>query len=166
MFKVKSSKEYVDEMEKVTEEKLLEERKRADDNWDKYIRQVAENRNFKKRMDKEMESFKAFANESIIKDLLVVSDNLWLAWEAADKEEPSQGLLLILKEMHKVFGKYGVRPIEAVGEDFDPQKMESVDTMESDGPPNKVVMVLQEGYTLHSRLLRPAKVIISKERTQ
>ena len=147
--------------EKDYESLYLSEKERADGNWDKYIRQVAENQNFKKRMDKEMKKYRLFANESIVKELLIVSDNLSMVLEADTGE--SIGVELTLKELHKTFFRNGVSPIKAFGELFDSNLMESVDTMEN-GPfkDGHVVIVLQEGYTLHGRLLRPAKVVICK----
>ncbi|MDM8526396.1 nucleotide exchange factor GrpE [Desulfococcaceae bacterium HSG8] len=135
---------------------------------DRLLRVSAEFENYKKRSAREMESFKKFANESIIKELLPVVDNLERAIDSSANLKDAdngiaEGVNMTLKEILKVFEKFGIKPIESIGEAFDPSLHEAVMQEESDEyPGNSVLRELQRGYTIHDRLLRPAMVIVSK----
>lgn len=136
--------------------------------YDKYLRVSAEFENFKKRMARETNEFKKYANESLISQLLPVIDNLERAIASAkDVSENSESLIegieLTLNEILKVFAKYHVEPVESVGLPFDPnfhQAMLQEETEEY--PDNTIIQEMQKGYTIHNRLLRPAMVVVSK----
>jgi molecular chaperone GrpE len=139
----------------------------AKSNHDRFLRQVAELENFKKRMAREREEAIRFANEALIKELLPVVDNLERAVAHAvgggDGKPLVEGVEMVLRGFLDVLGKYGVSPLEAVGQTFDPSRHEAMAQVESDSQaPNTIVAEHQRGYLLHQRLLRPALVTVSK----
>lgn len=137
-------------------------------NWDLYLRERAELENFRKRMQREKEDLVRFANENLLREILSVVDNLERAIEHARKnEETVQGLLegveMTLSQCQKLLEKFGVTPVAAVGEPFDPTWHEAMGQLESaEHPANTVLQEMQKGYVLNDRLLRPALVLISK----
>jgi molecular chaperone GrpE len=150
-------------------ERQLEEKTReAAENFDKWLRSVAELENFKKRAQKEKADLLKFSNESLLKALLPVLDNLERAvthgHQAGEKSPLLEGVEITLKQFLSTLEKFGVRPISAAGEVFDPEKHEAVMQQEAEGEPNRVVSELEKGYFYQDRLLRPSKVIVSKAR--
>ncbi len=154
-------------VEALTEKKLAIE-KEAHENYDRFLRVSAEFENYKKRTDREMGEFRKYANETFIKEMLPVVDNLQRAIASAkEKGEKNNGLVegvqLTLKDMLKVFDKFRVKPIEALGEIFDPTYHQAVQQEETENhTDNTVIRELQTGYTIHDRLLRPSMVIVAK----
>lgn len=150
------------------EDALEAAKKEAGDYYDRLLRLSAEFENYKKRASRELSDFRKFANETIIKDLLGVIDNLERALTSAVDQEGSAGSIaegvdLTLKEILKILEKNGVTVIAAEGETFDPTFHQAVMQQETpDQPPNTVVQELQKGYLLHNRLLRPSMVAVSK----
>jgi molecular chaperone GrpE len=143
---------------------------------DRYLRALAELDNYKKRAVKEKEGIRKFANESLIKQILTVVDNLERAIDhskTADNQDTKkdvdqivEGVELTLKEILKILEKSGVCPIESIGKDFDPNFHEAVMQEETaEKSANIVLRELQKGYLMHERLLRPAMVIVSKPGT-
>ena len=135
---------------------------------DKMLRLAAEFENYKKRSEREMAEFRKFANESLVKDFLPVLDNLWRAMESAKAGDGSvqqllEGVSLTYGDMHKVLEKYGVTPIEALGQPFDPAFHQALmmETSE-DHPDNTVVKEMQKGYLMKERLIRPSMVVVSQ----
>lgn len=158
-----------EEVDELAGEDPLEAAKReAGDYYDRLLRLSAEFENYKKRASRELSDFRKFANETIIKDLLGVIDNLERALTSAVDQEGSAGSIaegvdLTLKEILKILEKNGVTVIAAEGENFDPTFHQAVMQQEApDQPPNTVVQELQKGYLLHNRLLRPSMVAVSK----
>lgn len=150
------------------ETKLEAKEKEAAETYDRFLRASAEFDNFKKRSSREMEEFRKFANQSLIKEMLSVVDNLELAMnstnghKAIDKDL-LQGLEMTHKEILKVFEKFNVKPIDAKDQPFDPAFHEAVMQEEtSDSPKNTVINELQRGYMIHDRLLRPSMVVVAK----
>jgi molecular chaperone GrpE len=150
------------------EAKLEAKEKEAVETYDRLLRASAEFDNYKKRSSREMEEFRKFANQSLIKEMLSVVDNLELAMnstnghKAIDKDL-LQGLEMTHKEILKVFEKFNVKPIDAKGQPFDPTFHEAVMQEETnDSPKNTVVNELQRGYMIHDRLLRPSMVVVAK----
>ena len=139
----------------------------AKENYDKYLRVCAEFDNYKKRAAREIGEFRKYANETLLKDLLTVIDNLERAMDSTgdNKDADScvvEGVEMTLKEIRKVVERYGVTPIEALGELFDPNFHQAMMQEESDAyPENTVLKELQKGYLLHDRLLRPSMVVVS-----
>ena len=140
------------------------------ENYDRMLRVSAEFENYKKRTSRELEEFRKFANQSLIKELLSVVDNLELAMNSTNGHQTIdqgllQGLEMTHKEILKVFEKFNVKPIEAKGQVFDPTFHEAVMQEETDEvDPNTVVNELQKGYLIHNRLLRPSMVVVARSR--
>lgn len=137
---------------------------------DKYLRLYAEFENYKRMVQREREELINFANEKLIKDLLPVLDNLELALKHASGEDSSkwvesmrQGVENTLKEFFRILEKYGVRPIDSLGQPFDPQVHHAVTTVETvDREENIVVEELRRGYYYRDKLLREPLVAVSK----
>jgi len=135
---------------------------------EQYLRTRAEMDNFRRRMQREKEELGKFANESILREILPVIDNLERAvCHARENEADSSSLLdgveMTLSQFQKVLEKFNVTPVDAHGKPFDPACHEAMGQQESaECEPNTVVQVLQAGYMLNDRLLRPALVMVSK----
>ena len=134
---------------------------------DQYLRTLADMDNLRKRTQREKEELAKFANENILRDVLPVLDNLERAVEHAEQAHSSEGLLvgvqMTLTQFYQVLKKFGVDPVESIGQPFDPalhQAMGQVET--ADCPSNSVAQEMQKGYVLNERLLRPAMVMIAK----
>ena len=138
---------------------------------ERYLRLAAEYDNFRKRNLRERQDLLNYANESIVKDLLPVVDNLERAVihgrkeeQRADSENLLQGVELTHRSLIQILGRFGVVEIEAAGKPFDPQVHEAVRrVVTSDHAPGTVVEVHQKGYRLKDRLLRPAMVAVAGE---
>jgi molecular chaperone GrpE len=148
-------------------EKLDAKEKEAKEHYERYLRQVAEVDNFKKRINREKEDAIRYANENLIKDILPVMDNLERAIAHAqgggNGKPLVEGVEMVLRGLLDVFGKHGVVQVPAVGEVFDPGKHEAIAQVESSQyEPNTVVDEHHRGYLLRDRLLRPALVTIAK----
>lgn len=139
----------------------------AKNNYDRFLRQVAEFENLKRRSARDREDVSRFANEALIKDLLPIVDNLERAVAHAsgggNGKPIVEGVEMVLKGLLDVLAKHGVTQISAIGQGFDPAKHEAIAQVESDThEPNTVVEELHKGYALHERLLRPALVSVAK----
>ena len=153
---------------KALEAKFEAKEKEAEENYDRLLRLSAEFENYKKRSSREIEEFRKFANQSLIKEMLSVVDNLELAMnstnghKAIDKDL-LQGLEMTHREILKVFEKFNVKPIDAKGQPFDPTFHEAVMQEETnDYAKNTVINEMQRGYMIHDRLLRPSMVVVAK----
>ena len=157
---------------KELEAKLEAKEKEAEETYDRFLRVSAEFDNYKKRSSREMMEFRKFANQSLIKEMLSVVDNLELAMNSTSGQKAIdkdllQGLEMTHKEILKVFEKFNVKPIVASGQPFDPTFHEAVMQEETnDSPKNTVVNELQRGYMIHDRLLRPSMVVVAKPREE
>lgn len=135
---------------------------------DRYLRLAADFENFRKRALKDREEAHHFGHQNLVKDLLPSVDNLERAVDHARKGgEASTGLLegveLVLREIHAVLARHGVTPIDALGQPFDPALHEAMAQVpDGSKPPNTVVEVFQRGHQLRGRLLRPARVVVSR----
>lgn len=159
-------KDIAAELEQLRQQMEAKERE-AREHYDRFLRQVAELENFKKRMAREKGEAIRYANENIIKDLLPVLDNLERAVDHAKGEGNGKSLLEGVEMVFKVFldvlNKYGVTQISAKGESFDPERHEAIAQVESEEhEPNTVVEEHHKGYYLLDRLLRPALVSVAK----
>ena len=138
---------------------------------DRVLRLSAEFENFQKRKQRESDEFKKFANETIFRQFLTVVDNLeraiFSSKENSDKKVLIEGVELTHKEIIKLFETFNVKPVEAENQTFDPNFHQAVTQEETDKvPENTVTKVLQKGYLLHDRLIRPAMVIVSKNKNK
>jgi molecular chaperone GrpE len=130
---------------------------------DRYLRTLADFENYRKRAEREKDEFRRFALNNLIRDLLPVLDNFDRALEHAEGgDDFHKGVLMIYKQLWDVLEKAGIKPIEEVGVRFDPNIHEAVIGEEDPTvPANTVIALLQKGYFLHDRLLRPALVKVA-----
>jgi molecular chaperone GrpE len=156
---------------KELESRLEAKEEEAKETYDRLLRVSADYENYKKRSAREMEEFRKYANQSLLKEMLSVVDNLELAINSSNDEKKAdkhliEGLNLTLNEILRVFEKFNVKPIEAQGRAFDPAFHEAVMREETDDfPENTVVSEFQKGYLIHDRLLRPAMVVVAVPKT-
>lgn len=143
----------------------------AKETYDRLLRVSADFENYKKRSAREIEEFRKYANQTLLKEMLSVVDSLELAINSSNHRKKTdktliEGLNLTLNEILRVFEKFDVRPIAAQGQTFDPAFHEAVMREETDDfPANTVVSEFQKGYLIHDRLLRPAMVVVAAPKT-
>jgi molecular chaperone GrpE len=149
---------------------LLEDaRAKADQAHDQLLRTRAEMENMSRRQAKELENAHKFALENFVKELLQVRDSLELGHAAAQEPDADVGKLregtgLTLKLLGDVMGKFGVERVHPEGEPFNPELHQAMSMQpRADLPPNTVTTVIQSGYTLNGRLVRPALVMVSSQ---
>lgn len=139
---------------------------RAKGHWEQYLRAVAELDNVRKRAQREIESANRYGLEKFAAELLPVRDSLELALQnaaGADPESVRKGLEATLQLLTRALEKIGVTAISPEGDPFDPQRHEAMLAQASDrAEPNSVLKVLQTGYELNGRVLRPARVIVAR----
>lgn len=148
-------------------QKLQDKENEAAENYDKYLRAVAELENYKKRAVRDRADSLKFGQENLIKDILPLMDSLERAMEHAcksnDFEAFKEGLQLLQNQLSGCLGRQGVEPIEAAGRDFDPNVHDAVlQVQSSDHRHNQVVQEFEKGYLLNGRLLRPSKVSVCR----
>jgi molecular chaperone GrpE len=150
----------------VLKAQLEEKTKGAEENYDRFLRAQADLENYKKRVEREKNNLVKYGNEDLIKAILPVIDNLERALNHSAEENLGgflEGIRITIDQFHKVLEKFGVTPIPAVGEPFDPSKHEAMMQVEStDHEPNTIVSEHQRGYLLNDRLLRPAMVSVAR----
>lgn len=135
---------------------------------DEALRTMAEAHNMRRRSEAEVDKARKFALEKFAGDLLAVADNLERAVEAADSNDEAvkpllEGVELTRKSLVETLAKHQVVQLDPVGEPFDPQFHQAMSMVENpDVEPNTVIVVMQKGYTINDRLLRPAMVMVSK----
>lgn len=139
------------------------------DSKDRALRQQAEFENFRRRSLKERAESHQFGHQNLVKDLLPTVDNLERALEHAEGSQDGniegllQGVGLVLRELLGALRKHNVEPVEAADRIFDPREHEAVGQIpDASLPPNSVAHVLQKGYRLHDRMLRPARVMVTR----
>ena len=138
---------------------------------DQQLRALADVENMRRRTQREREEALKYGAVSLARDLLAVADNLNRALAAAQSEADNnansslvEGIAMVAKDLDAALEKHHVKPVPGIGEPFDPNVHQAVVELESaDVPPGHVVQVMQSGYTLHDRLLRPAMVAVSKQ---
>lgn len=139
---------------------------KADENWNRYLRAAAELENVRKRAARDVEHAHRFALERFSKELLAVKDSLemGLAVENVDADGLREGSEATLKILATTLERFGIDEIDPAGEPFDPEFHEAM-TMQAapDAEPGSVLTVVQKGYTLNGRLLRPAMVVVAAE---
>jgi molecular chaperone GrpE len=159
--------EAVDPLTKLNNE-IEAARAEASNNWDLYLRERADLENARKRHQRDKEDALRFANDRLLKEMIPVLDNLERAVEHAGqandaKEGLLEGVNMTINQFRKALEDFGVKPIIAVGEGFDPNLHQAMGQIESaEQAPNTVVTEFQKGYLLHDRLLRPSLVILAK----
>jgi len=158
------AEEKMEELKKALERKTRE----AEAEHDKYLRLYAEFDNYRKRIQRDLVDFRKYANEQFALELLTVVDHLGLALKhAAEGGDTVQGLRegveLVYKQLRDVLEKFGIKAFQAEGHPFDPSRHDAMmQAVTDEFPQNTVVQVMQEGYLYHDKVLRHAKVSVSK----
>ena len=135
---------------------------------DQVMRAQAEVQNTRRRAEQDVDRARKYALERFCGELLPVVDNLERALESASGDDEqlrpiAEGVELTLKSFLNALGKFNIEPVDPAGEPFDPQYHQAMSSVENpDVEPNTVVAVMQKGYTLNGRLVRPAMVMVSK----
>lgn len=161
---VQASAQYVAELE----QKLEQATQAASDEKDRALRAVAEMENIRRRSAIDVEKAHKFALEKFASELLPVLDNLERTLQLADRENDAmktlvEGVELTLKSMVNSVSKFGIESIDPQGQLFDPNQHQAMSMVENaDVPANTVLAVMQKGYQLHGRVIRPAMVMVSK----
>ena len=146
-------------------EHLLKEAEiKAAEHHDAWIRAKAETENIRKRAQTDVANAHKYAIENFSAELLTVMDSLEaaLAVDNANVENFKNGMELTQKQLINVFDKFSIKTIDPKGEKFDPHQHQAMCTVDSELAPNTVVQVMQKGYKLHERVIRPALVSVSK----
>ncbi len=140
---------------------------RAEENWERYLRTAAELENVRKRAARDVENAHKFALERFGKELLAVRDTLEMGLAAADNasvESLIEGKDATHKLLTTILNQFGIEEVDPAGEPFDPELHEAISMQPSDDvEPGSVAKVVQKGYTLNGRLLRPAMVIVAAD---
>ena len=148
---------------------LVQKAQEAAEANEKYLRTYADFENYRKRVQRDMTEFRKYANEQLSLELLSVVDHLGLALKHAGEPGDSvmglqEGVELVHKQFRDVLEKFGVKTFAAAGEPFDPARHDALMQVETDDmPENTVVAVLQDGYLYYDKVLRHAKVSVSKK---
>ncbi|MGB0720924.1 MAG: nucleotide exchange factor GrpE [Gammaproteobacteria bacterium] len=152
------------------EEQLAAAEAKAAEHWDAFVRAQAEMENLRRRAQRDVENAHKFAVEKFTKELLAVKDSLEMGLNAAneggeaDMAKLIEGTELTLKMLGQAFEKHGIAEVNPMGEKFNPELHEAMAMQPSaEHEPNTVITVIQKGYTLNDRLVRPAMVMVSKE---
>ena len=146
------------------EELLREAELKAAEHHDAWLRAKAEAENIRKRAQEDIAKAHRFGIERFASELLAVKDSLeaTLAAENATFEALRSGVELTLRQLEGVFERQAIREINPVGQKFDPHWHQAISMLPSDKEPNTVINVLQKGYALHDRVIRPALVTVAK----
>ena len=146
------------------EEQLKKAEAAAGEHREAWLRAKAEADNIRKRAQVEITNAHKFAVENFTAELIAVKDSLEaaLAAENATVESMKSGVELTLRQLKNVFEKFNVTEVNPAGQKFDPHRHQAIGTVESGAEPNTVVQVLQKGYLLHDRVIRPALVMVAK----
>ena len=148
--------------------KLKAEAELAKEHWDKLLRLQADFENTRKRLERDKQDFVKFANEGLISELLNVLDDLERTVELAQSKHQDlsaflKGVEMILAHLYETLKDYGVKPIESEGKIFDPHYHEALMQVEDkDKPEHTIIEELQKGYLLNDKVIRTAKVKVSK----
>jgi molecular chaperone GrpE len=146
------------------DERLQEAERKAQEHYEAWMYAKAEGENIRRRAMDDIDKARKFAIEKFSGELLAVMDSLQAATsvENATLESYRDGVELTLKQLSSVFEKFNLFEINPLGEKFDPNWHQAISAIDSDAEPNTVVSVLQKGYRLNERVLRPALVMVAK----
>jgi molecular chaperone GrpE len=161
-----STEHAVDSMPSLEDQLQIAEQKAAESH-DAWLRAKAEGENIRRRAQEDIAKAGKFAVEKFAGELIAVKDSLEAAL-ASDKqtaEDLKAGVELTLKQLTAAFEKSALLEINPLEEKFDPHRHQAISQVEADGEPNRVINVLQKGYALHERVIRPALVIVSKAKS-
>ena len=149
------------------EESLRQAELQAEEHHDAWLRAKAETENARRRAVEDIEKARKFALEKFSGDLVAVKDSLEAALATggnASIESLLSGVELTLKQLVGVFEKHGIAEVNPLGAKFDPNAHQAIGLVDGEGEPNSVAQVLQKGYLLNERVLRPALVMVTKPR--
>jgi molecular chaperone GrpE len=146
------------------EDRLKDAERKAQEHYDAWMYAKAEGENIRRRAAEDVSKAQKFAVERFSGEMLAVMDSLQagLAVQTENVESFKNGMELTLKQLSSVFEKFNIKEINPVGEKLDPHKHQAIGMVESEQPANTVVSVMQKGYSLNERVLRPALVTVSK----
>jgi molecular chaperone GrpE len=146
------------------EEMLREAERKSQEHYDAWMYAKAESENIRRRAAEDVNKAQKFAVERFSGEMLAVMDSLQagLSVETENVESFKSGMELTLKQLASVFEKFNIAEVNPIGEKLDPHKHQAIGMLDSDQPANTVVSVMQKGYTLNKRVLRPALVMVSK----
>ncbi len=159
--KLQSPEKNADSLEK----QLEDAQAKATENWDSYLRAKAEMDNLRRRNSKDVENAHKYGIEKFVTELLPVLDSMGmgLATEDASAESLREGMTLTMSMLDKMMEKLGIEEIDPINEKFNAEKHQAMTMQPSaDVEPNTVIAVMQKGYLLNERLIRPAMVMVSK----
>ena len=165
---VNTESENIEDSEKeLSEIEILQ--KKHDENYDALLRATAEIENIKKRSQKEVENAYKYSTESILQEIIPIYDSLSLSCNLSDekitKEQLDQGNKLLLSMFQKIFEKNNIEEINPQGESFNPEFHQAISTIENNNEENdKITEVVQKGYLLNNRVIKPALVIVIKNK--
>tara|TARA_B100001173_G_C15743720_1_gene443859 strand:- start:125 stop:673 length:549 start_codon:yes stop_codon:yes gene_type:complete len=165
---VNTKSENIEDSEKeLSEIEILQ--KKHDENYDALLRATAEIENIKKRSQKEVENAYKYSTESILQEIIPIYDSLSLSCNLSDekttKEQLDQGNKLLLSMFQKIFEKNNIEEINPQGESFNPEFHQAISTIENNNEENdKITEVVQKGYLLNDRVIKPALVIVIKNK--
>lgn len=151
---------------------LIEAEAKATAARDAQLRAAAEAENTRRRLERDADATRKYASEKLLSDLLAITDSLELGIKASESPEAqvkalAEGMQLTYRQLMAFMEKNGVRAVDPVGEAFNPDAHQAMTMVESaDVAPNHVMAVMQKGYKLHERLLRPAMVVVAKAPAQ
>ena len=161
------SEDIQDSEKELSEIEILQ--KKHDENYDALLRATAEIENIKKRSQKEVENAYKYSTESILQEIIPIYDSLSLSCSLSDekitKEQLDQGNKLLLSMFQKIFEKNNIEEINPEGESFNPEFHQAISTIENNNEENdKITEVVQKGYLLNNRVIKPALVIVIKNK--
>jgi molecular chaperone GrpE len=161
------SEDIQDSEKELSEIEILQ--KKHDENYDALLRATAEIENIKKRSQKEVENAYKYSTESILQEIIPIYDSLSLSCSLSDekitKEQLDQGNKLLLSMFQKIFEKNNIEEINPQGESFNPEFHQAISTIENNNEKNdKITEVVQKGYLLNNRVIKPALVIVIKNK--
>ncbi len=162
------TEEEVNGVEETPEDALAAAEARAEENWNQFLRARAEMENLRRRAEKDVAQARQQALERMASELLAVKDSLEMGVQAANEssatvEKLAEGSALTLRMFEQAIDKFNIVAIDPLGERFDPEAHEAMAAQPTDeAEPNTVISVVQKGYQLGDRLLRPAMVVVAK----
>ena len=149
------------------EDALTAAEARARENWDRYLRAAAETDNVRKRAARDVENARRYALENFGRELLAVKDSLEMGLQAGENADAAallEGKAATLKLLSSTLERFGIEEVDPLGAPFDPEYHEAMTLQPSrDAEPGTVLSVIQKGYVLNGRLLRPAMVVVASE---
>ena len=147
-------------------EMLQEAERKAQEHYDAWMYAKAEGENIRRRAAEDVSKAQKFAVERFSGEMLAVMDSLQagMAVETENVESFKSGMELTLKQLASVFDKFNIKEVNPTGEKLDPHRHQAIGVVESEQEANTVVSVMQKGYTLNDRVLRPALVMVAKAR--